>query len=164
LPARSTTLSPLIDPDQARVRLFDAVTTVLRRAATQQALVVVLDNLHWADKPSLLLLEFLMRELAQSRLLIIGTYRNIELSRRHPLSETLAELTRASLFQRALLKGLSREDVERFIRLATDSVPPPTLAAVLHAQTEGNPLYLTELVRLWYGQSRRIWRTRRGTS
>ena len=129
--------------------------------------MVVLDNLHWADKPSLLFLEFLMRELAQSRLLIIGTYRNIELSRRHPPSETLAELTRASLFQRALLKGLSREDVERFIRLArlaTDSVPPPTLAAVLHAQTEGNPLYLTELVRLWYGQSRRIWRTRRGTS
>ena len=80
---------PLADPEQARFRLFDSVTTFLSRASKNQALVVVLDNLHWADKSSLLLLEFLARELVQSRILIVGTYRDIEISRQHPLSETL---------------------------------------------------------------------------
>jgi DNA-binding CsgD family transcriptional regulator len=140
--------SPLIDPDQARFRLFDSVTTFLSRASKNQALVVVLDNLHWADKSSLLLLEFLARELAHSRALIVGTYRDIELSRQHPLSETLAELTREGLFQRAVLRGLRRDDVERLIARAAGSIPPPALVDVLHARTEGNPLFLTELVRL----------------
>jgi predicted ATPase len=139
---------PLADPEQARFRLFDSITTFLSRASKHQALVVVLDNLHWADKSSLLLLEFLARELVQSRILIVGTYRDMEISRQHPLSETLAELTRESLFQRAVLRGLNRDDVERLIALAAGSTPPPTLTDVLHARTEGNPLFLTELVRL----------------
>jgi DNA-binding CsgD family transcriptional regulator len=141
-------VSPIADPEQARFRLFDSITTFLSRASKNQALVVVLDNLHWADKSSLLLLEFLARELAHSRTLIVGTYRDIELSRQHPLSETLAELTREDLLQRAVLRGLSRDEVERLIALAAGSAPPPTLVDVLHARTEGNPLFLTELVRL----------------
>ena len=140
--------SPLVDPEQARFRLFDSITTFLSRASKNQALAVVLDNLHWADKSSLLLLEFLARELAHSHTLIVGTYRDIELSRQHPLSETLAELTRESVFQRAVLRGLSRDDVQGLIARAAGSTPPPTLVDVLHARTEGNPLFLTELVRL----------------
>jgi predicted ATPase len=72
------------DPEQARFRLFDAVTTFLQRAAHDQPLVLVLDNLHWADKSSLLLLEFLAQELGRARLLVIGTYRDVEVSRQHP--------------------------------------------------------------------------------
>jgi DNA-binding CsgD family transcriptional regulator len=138
----------LADPEQARFRLFDSVATFLSRASKNQALAVVLDNLHWADKSSLLMLEFLARELVQSRILIIGTYRDIEISRQHPLCETLAELTRESLFQQAVLRGLSRDDVGRLIARVVGSIPPPTLVDVLHARTEGNPLFLTELVRL----------------
>jgi len=82
----------------------------------------VLDDLHWADKPSLLLLQFVARELAGSRLLLMGTYRDMELSRQHPLAESLGELTRERMFQRVLLRGLSREDVARFIEVATGLV------------------------------------------
>jgi predicted ATPase len=102
------------DPEQARFRLFDAVTTFLYHASQHHPLVFVLDDLHWADKPSLLLLEFLTHELRRSRLLVIGTYRDVELSRQHPLSETLAELTREQPLQRLVLHGLNQEEVERF--------------------------------------------------
>ena len=135
------------DPEQARFRLFDSITAFLRSASRSQPLVVILDNLHWADKPSLLLLEFLAQEFSDSRLLVIGTYRDVDLSRQHPLVETLGELTRERLFQRVLLRGLSQDDVSRFIEL-TSSMTPRGLAEAVHTQTEGNPLFVTEVVRL----------------
>jgi DNA-binding CsgD family transcriptional regulator len=136
------------DPEQARFRLFDAVTTFLQRAAHDQPLVLVLDDLHWADKSSLLLLEFLAQELGSARLLVIGTYRAMEVSRQHPLYETLAELTRERPFQRVMLGGLGREDVGRFLEATAGIIPPLALVEAVHAQTEGNPLFLTEVIRL----------------
>ncbi|MFQ6030749.1 MAG: hypothetical protein ACE5Q6_25035, partial [Dehalococcoidia bacterium] len=108
----------------------------------------VLDDLHWADHPSLLLLQFLARELSSGRLLVMGTYRDVEVSRRHPLSQTLGELTRERLFQRILLRGLNQEDVGRFIELVSAFSPTPALVESVHRQTEGNPLFVTEVVRL----------------
>ncbi len=71
----------------------------------------------WADKPSLLLLQFLVQEMAVSRLLVVGTYRDVELSRQHPLSETLAQLSRSTGggFQRVLLRGLDQEHTAQLI-------------------------------------------------
>ena len=111
-------------------------------------MVLVLDDLHWADHPSLLLLEFVARELSNARVLIIGTYRDVELSRQHPLSRSLGELTRERLFQRVLLRGLDQEDVGRFIELAWGIPPPRGMVEAVHRQTEGNPLFVTEVVRL----------------
>jgi DNA-binding CsgD family transcriptional regulator len=139
---------PLADPEQARFRLFDSTTAFLYRAAHHQPLVCVLDNLHWADKPSLLLLEFLAQELGTSRILVLGTYRDTELSRQHPLVDTLGELTRERPPRRMLLRGLSRGDVGRFIETTTGIAPPPALVEAVYTQTEGNPLFLTEVVRL----------------
>ena len=110
--------------------------------------MLVLDDLHWAGHPSLLLLEFVARELGNSRLMVIGTYRDVDLSRQHPLSQTLGELTRERLFQRVLLRGLDREDVGRFIELASGLTPPAGMLEAVHRQTEGNPLFVTEVVRL----------------
>jgi predicted ATPase len=93
-------------------------------------------------------LEFLALELGRSRLLVVGTYRDIELSRQHPLSETLGELTRERPLQRLLLHGLNRDDVIRFIEVTTGIVPSQALVEADYAQTEGNPLFLTEMVRL----------------
>ena len=115
---------PTLEPEQARFRLFDSITAFLKSAGRRQPLVLVLEDLHWADRPSLLLLEFVARELSGARLLLIGTYRDIEVSRRHPLSQTLGELTRERLFQRLLLRGLSQEDVGRFIELVAGITPP----------------------------------------
>ena len=140
--------APQLEPEQARFRLFDSITAFLRSASEARPLVVVLDDLHWADKPSLLLLQFVVREIANSRLMIIGTYRDMELSRQHPLAESLGELTRERAFQRVLLRGLSQEDVESFVEVAAGVRADTGLVNAVYTQTEGNPLFVTEVVRL----------------
>ena len=139
---------PVMEPEQARFKLFDSITAFLRSASRTQPMMLVLDDLHWSDKPTLLLLEFLARELSGARLLLVGTYRDMELNRRHPLAQTLGELTRERLFQRVLLRGLSRDDIGRFIEVTSGIIPPTGLLGAVHTQTEGNPLFVTEVVRL----------------
>ncbi len=139
---------PIDDPESARFRLFDAIATFLKQASSSTPLVLMLEDLHWADKPSLMLLEFVARELANSKILIVGNYRDIELNRRHPLSVTLGDLTRERLFDRILLRGLQKHDVARFIEIAAGITPPPALVDTVFQQTEGNPLFVTETVRL----------------
>jgi tetratricopeptide (TPR) repeat protein len=140
--------SQQLEPDQARFRLFDSIAAFLKTSSQRQPLVLVLDDLHWADQPSLMLLQFVARELGGARLLLIGTYRDMELSRQHPLAEALGELTRERLFQRVVLRGLSKEDVERFIAMTSGNSAPRGLVEAVHSQTEGNPLFVTEVVRL----------------
>src|SRR5205807_10505727 len=91
------------DPEAAQFALFDAYVQFLRVASTETPLVVALDDLHWADKPSLQLLQHLSRELGRMRLLVVGTYRDTELARTHPLAETLAALNRGDGFTRLVL-------------------------------------------------------------
>ena len=140
--------APAPSPEAARFRLFDSITSFLKSASRTKPMVLVLDDLHWADESSLLLLQFLARELGGSRLLVVGTYRDVDLSRQHPLAETLAELTRERLSERVLLRGLSRDDVERFIEVTAGVAPPEGLVTAVHKQTEGNPFFVTEVVRL----------------
>jgi DNA-binding SARP family transcriptional activator len=136
------------DPQQARFRLFDAIADFLKNASRTRPLVIVLDDLNWADSESLLLLEFAARELPDAAVLLIGTYRDIELSRRHPLSKTLGELARERPFERVLLRGLAQEDVGRFIEATWGFVPDEALVRAVHVHTEGNPFFVTEVVRL----------------
>ena len=141
---------PALEPEQARFRLFASITTFLKNAAQSQPLLLVLDDLHWADRSSLLLLEFLARNIQSSPLLVLGTYRDVEVSRRHPLSETLGSLIRESRFGSGLLRvqlpGLAREEVEQLIQKAVAVSPPPGLSATIHQRTEGNPLFVSEIV------------------
>ena len=116
--------SPALEPVQARFRLFDCIASFLKRAAQSRPLLLVLDDLHWADKPSLLLLEFLARLLGDSHILVVGCYRDVELSRQHPLSETLGQLAREPVFQRELLRGLTEEETGRFIETAAGADAP----------------------------------------
>jgi tetratricopeptide (TPR) repeat protein len=138
----------LDSPEQTRFRLFDSITTFLKNMAQAQPLVLVLDDLHWADKPSLLLLQFLARQLDRSRLLVLGCYRDVDLSRQHPLAEALGELTREQPFRRVLLRGLNQGEVGNFIEIAASVTPPRGLVEVVHRHTEGNPLFVGEIVRL----------------
>ncbi|RIK45446.1 MAG: hypothetical protein DCC58_06385, partial [Chloroflexi bacterium] len=145
---------PAIDPEQARFRLFDSITTFLKNAARRQPLMLVLDDLHWADKPSLLLLEFVAREIGRARLLILGTYRDVEVGRQHPLSQTLAELNRSRLSRRILLRGFARDDVARFISLTSGRTPQDDLVDAVYRETEGNPFFVVEVVRLLTAEGR----------
>jgi len=146
----------VLEPEQARFRLFDSICAFLTRASRTQPLVLVLDDLHWADQPSLLLLEFIARELSGARLLLVGTYRDMEVSRGHRLSTTLGELNRERLFRRVLLRGLDQDDVGRFIELVSGVNPPKGMVEAVHRQTEGNPLFVTEVVRLLVQQGELI--------
>src|SRR5262249_35030039 len=113
-PARSRAAAlDTLPPEQARFRLFDAVAAFFKNASAQHPFVLLLDDLHWADKPSLLLLQFLAREMRDSRVLIVGTYRDVEVGRKHPLGAVLAELAREPTCARVVLRGLSEEEVAR---------------------------------------------------
>ena len=139
---------PVLEPEAARFRLFDSITTFLKNASQPQPLMLVLDDLHWADRSSLLLLEFLARELGSSRLLLVGCYRDTELSRQHPLAETTARLSREPVFRRQVLGGLGQDELGRFVEATTGVQSSQELTNTLHARTEGNPFFMTEVVRL----------------
>ena len=137
----------LDDAAQARFRMFDSIRQFIAALCSRQVMLIVLDDLHWADAPSLRLLEFLAPDVAGSRVMLIGTYRPTELSRRHPLSDTLGGLARARHAARINLGGLSAEEVHAFITATTGTKPPDWLSRALLRQTEGNPLFLREIVR-----------------
>jgi class 3 adenylate cyclase len=143
-----------LDPEMARFRLFDAMAASLRAAAADTGMVVILDDLHWADRASLLLLEFVARELADSRLLLVGTYRDVEVDRHHRLSGTLAELFRQPVTSCLTLGGLDQDQVGRFIGNVAGIDPRAELVAALHGRTEGNPYFVGELVRLLAAEHR----------
>ncbi|MDA1257565.1 MAG: AAA family ATPase [Chloroflexi bacterium] len=137
----------LDDPDSARFRLFDSMTSFLKTASQTRPLVLILDDLHWSDGPSLTFLEFMAREIGQSRILVVGTYRDMELNRRHPLTVTLGDLSRERLFERVVLRGIGEADIARFIEIAAGFRAPSELSATVFRHTEGNPLFVTEVVR-----------------
>lgn len=135
-------------PIDARFRLFDSVAMLLRAASSSTPLVLVLEDLHWADEPSLQLLLFVARQLADTHALIVMTYRDMALGRRHPLAETLGELTRDRLFNRLVLRGLSESDVSLYIESVAKELSTAPVANDVFARTEGNPFFVSEVVRL----------------
>jgi len=135
------------DPEEERYRLLQAVTEFLSNAAAVQPMMVVLEDLHDADKGTLDMLTHVSRNLAGARLLIVGTYRDVELDRSHPLSAALADLRRVSTYGRVLLRGLNADEVRRMLESITRESVPWGLAEAVHRQTEGNPLFVQEVVR-----------------
>jgi DNA-binding SARP family transcriptional activator len=139
---------PSSDPEGARFRLFEATTSFLRAASRAQPIVLAFDDLHAADAPSLLLLQFLAGALAEAQLLVVGAYRDVDPSLREPLADTLAELRRQPVTHALPLIGLPETDVGSFVTLATGLEPAAQLVSALHRATDGNPLFVGEVVRL----------------
>ena len=164
--------APTLQGDAERLRLFESVTAFLRNAASAQPLVIVVDDLHWSDKPTLLMLRYLARNLAEERLLIVGAYRDVELDRTHPLAEVLATLRREPFYQRILLRGLPEDDVTAWLTaLAQEEEDPEAtarrraLAAALFQETEGNPFFIAEVLTHLVEEGKLVreegrWRTR----
>ena len=142
-------VSPTTEGEEDRYRLLQAVSSFLRNAASVQPLLIVLEDLHWADHGTLDLLLHVARNLQGARLLIIGSYRDVEVDRAHPLSAALAELRRISSFDRVLLRGLSVQDVRRMVQALAQQQEEvrESFAQAVHRQTEGNPLFVQEVVR-----------------
>lgn len=133
------------DPESQRLLLFESVVRLVGAASRHAPLVVVLDDLHWAAKPALLLLRHLVRASEPGALFILGTYRDTELGRVRPLADTLADLRRDAGIERLALGGLDEADIAALL----DDVPTADRAAVARAvakATSGNPLFVTQVI------------------
>jgi len=137
-----------LGPDQARFQLMDAVSNVLADAAQRFPLVIVLEDLHVADVSTVLLLEFLAATVRHQPLLIVGTFRELELTTA-PAGPQLVRAAQQG--QRLPLERLTKEDVASFLK-ATGEAADPTVVSALHRTTDGHPLFLAEVAQLWRAQ------------
>ncbi|HEX9015449.1 MAG TPA: AAA family ATPase, partial [Chloroflexota bacterium] len=141
--------APPLSPDEERLRLYEASVRFLLSIARQTPVLLVLDDLHWADPDSLGLLQNLARFAARSRILVIGTYRDVDLDHGgdHPILELLAILHRDAAFRQIPVRGLARKEVAEYLALTAGQALPSSLADTIHSQTGGNPFYVRELLR-----------------
>jgi tetratricopeptide (TPR) repeat protein len=140
------------EPEVERYRLFEAVAGLLATASREAPVLFVLDDLHWAAKPTLLLLQHLIARQEPAAALLMGTYRDTELGRgpTRPLTDTLADLRRAECVERLALDGLDADGVAAFVEAAAGHAlgePGLALARALHAETEGNPFFMEQVLR-----------------
>jgi hypothetical protein len=139
------------DESAIRFRIYDLAATYLRNQAARRPLVVVLDDLHWADLSSLRLLVFLARQLHDAAVLIIGTYRDVEVAATdHPARPLLAELAgQAELIQ---LTGLTPAETGQLIEKVCGERPQARLIQAVHDRTAGNPFFAQQIARLLAAQ------------
>ncbi|MBL7524433.1 AAA family ATPase, partial [Frankia sp. CNm7] len=135
------------DPETRRYLMFEAVSALLTEACARAPVLLVLDDLHWADRSTLQLLRHVVRAPHEAALLVVGSYRDLEVAPEHPLAELLADLRRDGLFERLPLEGLDSRGVETLIAAHTGQATPSALVRTVHAQTEGNPFFVEEVVR-----------------
>jgi hypothetical protein len=137
------------EAETERHRLFEAVADLLEAMSRAAPMVLVLDDVHWADKPSLLLLRHVLRRPAAMPLLILATYRDTDLDRSHPLADVLADLRREPGVERLDLQGLDPGEVTDFMEHAAGHVLEDSgleLAAAVHQETQGNPFFIGEML------------------
>jgi tetratricopeptide (TPR) repeat protein len=134
--------------DQARFRLYDAIARFGLARAQRAPLVVILDDLHWADASSLEMVRFLAGQLTHQRILLVATYRDVEVRRGHPLADVLGDLARVPECERVLLRGLDAAEVAALAEAVAGERPPAALAERLLELTEGNPFFVREMVQL----------------
>jgi DNA-binding SARP family transcriptional activator len=136
------------DPGEVRFGLNEAALKLLLRLGRGRPVLVVLDDLHWGDAPSLHLLQHLAVQVADVPLLVVGTYRDLEVRAGHPLADALATMARRPSVERIRLSGLTESDIAELLARRTRGEPSPALVGAVHARTGGNPFFVTELVRL----------------
>jgi len=145
---------PVAPPDAAaagadRYRLHSFFTSLLADLSSERPIIIVIEDLHWADEASLELFPHLARKLRGAALLLVGTYRSDELHRRHPLRPVLAELGRGRLAVNIPLRRLTEDEVADFLREAMrlDRAPTPEFRRAIFETCEGNPLFIEEVLR-----------------
>jgi DNA-binding SARP family transcriptional activator len=138
-----------IDPERERTRLFEAIAVAVEALAAPRPVVLVLEDLHWADSATIAALEFIVQRIGQRPIFILGTYRDEETPRPHPLREFRRRLQPQSLIAHLALGRLTLGAVEELVaRSDLDAAIAAGLAPRLYEITEGNPLLLGEAMRL----------------
>ena len=132
------------DPEGQRFRLFEAAGSLVANASRSWPVVLLLEDLHWADRPTALLLTHLVRSVQTERVLVLGTYRDTDLA--EPLASALADLRRERALERVRLGSLHRGEVATMISAWLGRAPPTHFTHSLHRETEGNPFFIEEVL------------------
>jgi class 3 adenylate cyclase/tetratricopeptide (TPR) repeat protein len=141
--------SDMGDPAHARLRLCEALTELLQVPAERRGLLLVLEDLHWADASSREVLDFLVRRLRTGRVMILATYRSDEMHRKHPLLPTVQGWIRSGLVEVVELSPLSPEGIGGMVRAIFDEEKvTDEFRDFLHGRCEGNPFVLEEMLKL----------------
>ncbi|MFN8569589.1 MAG: AAA family ATPase [Kouleothrix sp.] len=135
--------------EQARLRLFEAVGALLATLASAAGLAVVLDDLHWADQATLDLLGYIARRQPAARLLIVGAYREGEITEPAAFGRTIADLTRLHALATVAVGRLDAPDLDTLLSAYLGGPAEPDVGARLLAPSEGNPFFAEELLRSW---------------
>ena len=143
---RAPDLPPPIagEPETERYRLFEAVVGLLSALSSSAPVLLVLDDLQWADRPSLLLLRHLARAADPARLLILGAYRDTDVN---GFGETLSDFRRERLIRQIDVGGLAESETAELVRIKSGATPSRAFCRALHEETEGNPFFVEEIVR-----------------
>ena len=136
-----------LPPEQSRRILFNAVAELVARTAGNTPVLLLLDDLHWADEGTLSLLSYLAPLVPKIPVLIIGTYRDFELRPTRPLAKTLDDLLRLHLVEQITLGGLPQNAVAEMLRALSGRQPPEAVVRLFYSDTEGNPFFVEELFR-----------------
>ncbi len=134
------------DPETERYRLFEAVVGLLGDLSASMPVLIAIDDLHWADRPTLMLLRHLARAPGLGRLSIVGAYRVVE-RWSEGYSAALENLRHERLMKQIVLAGLPERDTARLVSARLGRTPSPEFAQALYAETEGNPFFIEEMLR-----------------
>ena len=143
---RETMVRPRPEQDLGQLQLFDAVLGVLTEISESRPVVILLEDLHWADASTRNLLSFLLSRLRAQRLLVVGSYREEDVHRRHPLRGLLSELVRLATVERVDLQPFGDADARRFVEALADEPLPADVVADIVTRSEGNPFFAEELL------------------
>jgi DNA-binding CsgD family transcriptional regulator len=132
--------------ERERERPFELIFAVLSRLATEEPMLLILEDMHWADQTSLELLHHLAHRAQSERMLIVATYRSDELHAAHPLRKLLGSLARDRVGEDMRIEPLDREETSQMLRCMLRSEPDPSFAAAIWRRSEGNPFFVEELI------------------
>lgn len=136
-----------LSPEQSRRILFNAVVELLGRTAANGPILLLFEDLHWADEGTLSLLNHIARSISKLPVLILGTFRDNEIDSAGPLARTLDELLRIHMLERINLRGLPQSGVVEMIRALSGREPPQAVVSLFFSGTDGNPFFIEELFR-----------------
>ena len=134
-----------LPPEAERAYLFDCFRRFVESVCQSQPVLLVLEDLHWADEPTMLLLQNLAPRLETMPVLVLGTYRDAELDVARPLSTALRELVRSRLVVRISLSRLGTRGVAEMLEALSGQTPGGDLVVAIHGETEGNPFFVEEV-------------------
>src|SRR5262249_26064675 len=135
-----------LEPSEERIRLLDAVTQSLLAVAARVPTVLVLDDLHWADAGTVMLLRHVARFAPRARLLVLGAYRDVEVAAHHPLTEALGTLPQETSYEQLGLGGLDAATVRALVDTVAEREMPAAWVEALTRETSGNPFFLREVL------------------